>query len=134
MQHDWRAVMQYRLTDKEARQMVLGYGHPEVDDAPITMLASGERPPVGDPRVFLGTHNIIREEGMVVCWTCEEAWTPEVASKPCPGESQLPDDLGVHLSEGPPLGNITAGLGTVGRNDPCPCGSGQKFKRCHGAN
>ncbi len=22
----------------------------------------------------------------------------------------------------------------VGRNDPCPCGSGQKFKRCHGAS
>jgi hypothetical protein len=21
----------------------------------------------------------------------------------------------------------------VGRNDPCPCGSGQKFERCHGA-
>jgi hypothetical protein len=21
----------------------------------------------------------------------------------------------------------------VGRNDPCPCGSGRKFKRCHGA-
>jgi len=21
----------------------------------------------------------------------------------------------------------------VGRNDPCPCGSGQKFKKCHGA-
>jgi preprotein translocase subunit SecA len=20
----------------------------------------------------------------------------------------------------------------VGRNDPCPCGSGQKFKKCHG--
>jgi len=24
-------------------------------------------------------------------------------------------------------------LATAGRNDPCPCGSGQKFKRCHGA-
>jgi hypothetical protein len=24
------------------------------------------------------------------------------------------------------------GGGTVGRNDPCPCGSGAKFKRCHG--
>jgi uncharacterized protein len=24
------------------------------------------------------------------------------------------------------------GLGPVGRNDPCPCGSGLKFKRCHG--
>ncbi len=22
---------------------------------------------------------------------------------------------------------------TVGRNDPCPCGSGRKYKRCHGA-
>ncbi|MCW2949083.1 MAG: hypothetical protein JWN41_96 [Thermoleophilia bacterium] len=22
---------------------------------------------------------------------------------------------------------------TVGRNDPCPCGSGQKYKKCHGA-
>jgi len=21
---------------------------------------------------------------------------------------------------------------TVGRNDPCPCGSGRKFKACHG--
>jgi preprotein translocase subunit SecA len=23
---------------------------------------------------------------------------------------------------------------TVGRNDPCPCGSGKKFKKCHGAH
>jgi preprotein translocase subunit SecA len=21
----------------------------------------------------------------------------------------------------------------IGRNDPCPCGSGKKFKHCHGA-
>ena len=21
----------------------------------------------------------------------------------------------------------------VGRNEPCPCGSGKKFKKCHGA-
>lgn len=26
----------------------------------------------------------------------------------------------------PPVG------GKVGRNDPCPCGSGRKFKHCHG--
>jgi preprotein translocase subunit SecA len=24
--------------------------------------------------------------------------------------------------------------GKVGRNDPCPCGSGKKFKKCHGAS
>lgn len=22
----------------------------------------------------------------------------------------------------------------VGRNDPCPCGSGKKYKNCHGKN
>jgi len=22
----------------------------------------------------------------------------------------------------------------IGRNDPCPCGSGKKFKQCHGAS
>jgi preprotein translocase subunit SecA len=25
-------------------------------------------------------------------------------------------------------------LPVVGRNDPCPCGSGKKYKKCHGAN
>ena len=25
-----------------------------------------------------------------------------------------------------------AGMPKVGRNDPCPCGSGKKFKQCHG--
>jgi len=25
-----------------------------------------------------------------------------------------------------------AGKGKVGRNDPCPCGSGRKYKQCHG--
>ena len=24
------------------------------------------------------------------------------------------------------------GGGSTGRNDPCPCGSGRKFKKCHG--
>jgi len=23
--------------------------------------------------------------------------------------------------------------GKIGRNDPCPCGSGNKYKKCHGA-
>jgi preprotein translocase subunit SecA len=24
-------------------------------------------------------------------------------------------------------------VGKVGRNEPCPCGSGKKFKKCHGS-
>lgn len=27
----------------------------------------------------------------------------------------------------------SADWSNVGRNDPCPCGSGKKFKKCHGA-
>ncbi len=30
------------------------------------------------------------------------------------------------------LGRATAAVPEVGRNDPCPCGSGKKYKKCHG--
>ena len=30
--------------------------------------------------------------------------------------------------------NLPPGPPKVGRNDPCPCGSGKKYKKCHGAN
>jgi hypothetical protein len=41
-----------------------------------------------------------------------------------------------------PGGTQAAGAGAhggapfrnVGRNDPCPCGSGKKFKKCHGVD
>jgi uncharacterized protein len=31
---------------------------------------------------------------------------------------------------GPPPGTVTNPFRTVGRNDPCPCGSGKKYKAC----
>ena len=34
------------------------------------------------------------------------------------------------------LGRLPSSQGSVpevGRNDPCPCGSGKKYKKCHGA-
>ena len=30
--------------------------------------------------------------------------------------------------------SATAAFKNIGRNDPCPCGSGKKYKKCHGAN
>jgi preprotein translocase subunit SecA len=37
-----------------------------------------------------------------------------------------------NLAAGTPnIGNVD--FSNVGRNDPCPCGSGKKFKKCHGA-
>jgi uncharacterized protein YecA (UPF0149 family) len=34
---------------------------------------------------------------------------------------------------GMPSLDASFGGGKVGRNDPCPCGSGKKFMRCHGS-
>ena len=33
-----------------------------------------------------------------------------------------------------PQGTVTRTVKKVGRNDPCPCGSGQKYKNCCGKN
>ncbi len=33
---------------------------------------------------------------------------------------------------GSPAGNARRSLPKVGRNEPCPCGSGKKYKHCHG--
>ena len=40
----------------------------------------------------------------------------EVVESPVPVETRRLDDTG-----------------KIGRNDPCWCGSGKKFKKCHGA-
>jgi preprotein translocase subunit SecA len=62
---------------------------------------------------------------------------PMVASKPdadglvSGGTATGPrPPAGAPLAVGVPALNPYAG---VGRNDPCPCGSGKKFKKCHGA-
>ncbi|WP_411910557.1 SEC-C metal-binding domain-containing protein [Paucibacter sp. DJ1R-11] len=36
------------------------------------------------------------------------------------------------MSQDPADGFDVSKYGHVGRNDPCPCGSGKKFKSCHG--
>jgi preprotein translocase subunit SecA len=35
--------------------------------------------------------------------------------------------------EAQPVQQVVRGEEKVGRNDPCPCGSGKKYKKCHGA-
>jgi len=50
--------------------------------------------------------------------------------------SDFDEALGVEVNE---KGDVSAGgitvrnmMANVGRNDPCPCGSGKKYKHCHG--
>ena len=42
--------------------------------------------------------------------------------KAAPKETKAPKKMPVHVEK------------TPGRNDPCPCGSGKKYKNCHGRN
>src|SRR5438445_11571343 len=70
---------------------------------------------------------------------------PMVASKAAAdglvsGTATGPLSPGGPRPPGSPLGPAAVGASVVanpyagvGRNDPCPCGSGKKFKKCHGA-
>jgi preprotein translocase subunit SecA len=51
----------------------------------------------------------------------------EVVPQPPAGASL--DDLRAQAAERP----VQRTAPKIGRNDPCPCGSGKKFKQCHGA-
>jgi preprotein translocase subunit SecA len=42
-------------------------------------------------------------------------------------------DLAGAVAPTAPVSDDPASLGKVGRNQPCPCGSGKKYKQCHGA-
>jgi len=44
---------------------------------------------------------------------------PLIATNPAPAQAPLP-------------GRLSSSVEKVGRNDPCPCGSGKKYKKCHG--
>ncbi len=57
---------------------------------------------------------------------------PPAAEAPRPEPKVVGAGRGVaNLAAGAAAGNLD--FTDVGRNDPCPCGSGKKFKKCHGA-
>ncbi|OHC38988.1 MAG: preprotein translocase subunit SecA [Rhodanobacter sp. RIFOXYA1_FULL_67_6] len=44
------------------------------------------------------------------------------------GDAEVPVGAGMRLAQQPAQHDVPK----VGRNDPCPCGSGKKYKHCHG--
>ena len=50
---------------------------------------------------------------------------------PIPGAGQKKRDLQTNRGDEEPRKPVKAGA-KVGRNELCPCGSGKKYKRCHG--
>ena len=59
------------------------------------------------------------------------AFAKEMERKQQRQEKELQYQTGAAQAEVPKP--VRAGA-KVGRNDPCPCGSGKKYKKCHGAN
>jgi preprotein translocase subunit SecA len=62
----------------------------------------------------------------------------EIHMDPLTGENAaqmgaLPDGLPVDQRAALPVTALPDGWEATGRNSPCPCGSGKKFKHCHGA-
>jgi len=56
----------------------------------------------------------------------------EAVSPPPVVGPRLPAPPVVTTNRGPLVPASTGGQPPVGRNDPCPCGSGKKYKKCHG--
>jgi preprotein translocase subunit SecA len=46
--------------------------------------------------------------------------------------AEQPEDSDVAVAEQPAAAPFVRGERKVGRNEPCPCGSGKKYKQCHG--
>jgi preprotein translocase subunit SecA len=74
---------------------------------PPTAIAHQSAPTSGADDLFMGT-------------------PPRVAPPPPGGPTPT-----LTSSHGP-LARAAAAVPEVGRNDPCPCGSGKKYKKCHG--
>jgi preprotein translocase subunit SecA len=77
--------------------------------------------PPPPPSQLKATHASVDEFGVVAdpLGAVDEPDMPDAAGQPAPPAKQAPI--------------VKAGeYDGVGRNDPCPCGSGKKFKKCHG--
>jgi SEC-C motif-containing protein len=80
----------------------------------------------------------VRRSSLILNDPATESASPFGVPRQQPGP---PTPFGPPAANQPPrVGGDDAAIKTVrrdepkvGRNDPCPCGSGKKFKKCHGA-
>jgi len=73
----------------------------------------------------------IKEETLGVLFRIEVAKPQDLAALEAPKEQEMSFSGG---GDGPPPKKQPVRRSTekVGRNEPCPCGSGKKYKKCHG--
>jgi hypothetical protein len=115
--------MVFEVAPSDARKMTTPGALPTVEEVPSTELSAGEVPRADDPRPWFGLHNAIPELTTTGCYVCEQEYSDEIEAAGCPGD---PEGRDLRLPD------RRIAVAQVGRNDPCPCGSGEKWKRCHG--
>ncbi len=76
--------------------------------------------------MFEELNNLIREDTIRRVYQAKVERTPERVQTAKPVEARL--------SDGPRQPRRVKASERVGRNDPCPCGSGKKYKQCCGRN
>jgi preprotein translocase subunit SecA len=59
---------------------------------------------------------------------------PVAMAGPVPIMRRPPQQMITNRGGQAPAGPMVKSAPAVGRNDPCPCGSGKKYKKCHGVN
>jgi preprotein translocase subunit SecA len=68
----------------------------------------------------------------------QHAAPPDLTAAPAPapeavGTAAAAVEGAAEEADATPVAPFVRGERKVGRNEPCPCGSGRKFKHCHGA-
>ena len=76
--------------------------------------------------------------GRISAETIDKLFMVQIAREPMPRQPEPASSQKLQLSRGggeqPTAGKTVKREGKkVGRNDPCPCGSGKKYKKCCGA-
>jgi preprotein translocase subunit SecA len=97
-------------------------------------LAPAGPPPPPPPMTFTGPR---ADAELGVADEAQEIPPPQPQRRPSLGinpGTALPPRIRTNREETPRAPQPATGGQTVGRNDPCPCGSGKKYKQCHGRN
>jgi preprotein translocase subunit SecA len=57
---------------------------------------------------------------------------PSAAPAVATASAETEENGEIAVAERPKAAPFQRAMNKVGRNDPCPCGSGKKYKHCHG--
>jgi preprotein translocase subunit SecA len=100
-----------------------------IDDDYLRHITHVEVLTENSPQQDLSQAQLIAPEGPVQRPNAVASAQAPIAQQPLPENREEPDD-GVYVQTQAPV--VKAPEDNIGRNDPCYCGSGKKYKNCHG--